>query len=331
MLTLFILHGDGHITRDFSEAALIAALRDPASTFWLDMLKPTDEEIALLDDVFGFHPLAIEDTINYAQRPKIESYNHVGDSVTTGYFYMVFHGPDLETFRESLRTKELDLFVSARYLVTIHDEAMKSVMTVLNRTTSDPAGMLARGTDLLLHNIIDHMVDHYEPILDYLDEALDQLEERALNDPKPDVLSEIASKKKELLNLRRIVGPQREVIAQLTRGEVPFIRETTRIYLRDVMDHLIRVVEMIELYRDLVLGSRDIYLSSIGNNTNQVMKTLTIISVIGLPFTVVTGFFGMNFFDTEGLHRHSVFWIVVFVMLGTVAGLLTWFRVRKWI
>jgi magnesium transporter len=331
MVTLYVLHGDGTITGEFSVPTLFAALRDPTCTFWLDMLKPTDEEIALLDDVFGFHPLAIEDTITYAQRPKIESYNHIGDAMTTGYFYMVFHGPDLETFRERLRTKELDLFVSARYLVTIHDEEMKSVLTVLNRTRSDPLGMLSRGTDLLLHNIIDHMVDHYEPILDYLDEALDELEERALTDPSPSVLSEIANKKKELLNLRRIVGPQREVIAQLTRGEVPFIRESTRIYLRDVQDHLIRVVEMIELYRDLVLGSRDIYLSSIGNNTNQVMKTLTLISVIGLPFTVITGFFGMNYFDTEGLHRHGAFWVTVFVMFGMVAGLLTFFKMRKWI
>jgi magnesium transporter len=331
MLTLYVLHGDGTITSEFSIPTLFAALRDPTCVFWLDMLKPTDEEIALLDDVFGFHPLAIEDTINYAQRPKIESYNHIGDACTTGYFYMVFHGPDLETFRESLRTKELDLFVSARYLVTVHDEEMKSVLTVLNRLKADPVGLLSRGTDILLYNILDHMVDHYEAILDYLDEALDALEERALTDPDPQVLAEIASKKKELLNLRRIVGPQREVIALLTRGEVPFIRECTRIYLRDVQDHLIRVVEMIELYRDLVLGSRDIYLSSISNNTNQVMKTLTIISVIGLPFTVITGFFGMNFFDTEGLHRHVAFWTAVVVMLAAVVGLLTWFKMRKWI
>jgi magnesium transporter len=331
MLTLFILHADHRVTTEFSVPTLFSALRDPTCTFWLDMVKPTDEEIALLDDVFGFHPLAIEDTINYAQRPKIESYNHIGDAVTTGYFYMVFHGPDLETFRESLRTKELDLFVSSRYLVTIHDEEMKSIATVLSRTASDPVGILSRGTDLLLHNILDYLVDHYEPILDYLDGALDELEERALNDPQPSVLQEIASKKKELLNLRRIVGPQREVVAQLTRGEVPFIRESTRIYLRDVQDHLIRVVEMIELYRDLVLGSRDIYLSSIGNNTNQVMKTLTIISVIGLPFTVVTGFFGMNFFDTEGLHPRETFWGAVTIMLVTVGGLLTWFKMRKWI
>jgi magnesium transporter len=150
---------------------------------------------------------------------------------------MVVHGPDLKTFREHLRTKELDLFVSARYLVTIHEEEMKSVMTALTRMKADPLGMLSRGTDLLLHNILDYLVDHYTPILDYLEEALDALEERALNDPQPSVLAEIAQKKKELLNLRRIVGPQREVVAQLTRGEVPFIRESTRVYLRDVQDH----------------------------------------------------------------------------------------------
>jgi magnesium transporter len=191
--------------------------------------------------------------------------------------------------------------------------------------------MLSRGTDLLLHNILDYLVDHYTPILDYLEEALDDLEERALNDPQPSVLQEIATKKKELLNLRRIVGPQREVVAQLTRGEVPFIRESTRVYLRDVQDHLIRVVEMIELYRDLVLGSRDIYLSAIGNNTNQVMKTLTIISVIGLPFTIVTGFFGMNFFDNGELHHHGTFLFAVALMAVSVAGLLVWFMMRKWI
>src|SRR3954470_20998718 len=126
MLRAFIRRGDGTVSNDASPASLSAALRDPKTVFWLDMLKPTDEEFSLLDDVFGFHPLAIEDSIGYSQRPKIESYNHVGDACSQGYFYMVFHGPDLETFREHLRTKEVDMFVSERYLVTIHDEEMRS-------------------------------------------------------------------------------------------------------------------------------------------------------------------------------------------------------------
>src|SRR5687767_3434189 len=201
MLRAFIKKPDGTISNDTSPESLAAAVRDPKTVFWLDMVKPTEEELFLLDEVFGFHPLAIEDTMNYMQRPKIESYNHVGDACRQGYFYMVFHGPDLETFRQRLRTKELDLFVSERYLVTIHEEVMTSVEAVVTRVEVDPARVLDRGTDVLLHNIIDHMVDHYQPILDYLQETLDDLEERALGNPRPQVLTEIAVKKRELLNL----------------------------------------------------------------------------------------------------------------------------------
>ena len=334
MLTLFILHGDGHVTREYTQEALVAALRDPSCVFWLDMMKPGDEEIALLDDVFGFHPLAIEDTMNYAQRPKVESYNHVGDAMTTGYFYMVFHGPDLETFREKVRTKELDLFVSSRYFVTIHEERMLSVETVLNKASADPKRVMERGTDVLLYMVLDHMVDHYDTILDYLEENLDQLEEQAVGDPKPSVLGEIATKKRELLNLRRIVGPQREVIAQLTRGDVPFIREGTRIFFRDVQDHLIRVVELVELYRDLVLGARDMYLSSISNRLNIIMKTLTVITVTALPLTIVTSFYGQNFDVPEFrwlLHHRLSFWGSIILTLGISGTLLAVFRWRKWL
>ena len=318
MLRAFIKYADDRVSHDTSPEALAAALRDKGATFWLDMVKPTDEEYALLDDVFGFHPLAIEDTLNYAQRPKVESYRHVGDACREGYFYMVFHGPDLETFKQRLRTKELDLFLSERYLVTVHEEVMKSIEEVVAKTEIDPARMLDRGTDVMLYSILDHMVDHYTPILDYLQETLDDLEDRALTEPTPDLLTEIAMKKRELLNLRRIVGPQREVVAQLTRGDVPFIREGTRVYLRDVQDHLIRTVESVELYRDLVLGARDIYLSSISNNLNHIMKVLTIITVVALPMTVVTSFFGMNFDGDPGTGIPVWRWF-----LNTTAGLVT--------
>src|SRR5215207_4981039 len=165
MLRAFIKYADDRVSHETSTEALAAALRDKEATFWLDMVKPTDEEYALLDDVFGFHPLAIEDTLNYAQRPKIESYRHVGDACREGYFYMVFHGPDLETFKQRLRTKELDLFVSERYLITVHEEVMRSVEAVITRCEADASHVLDRGTDVLLYNILDHMVDHYGPIL----------------------------------------------------------------------------------------------------------------------------------------------------------------------
>ena len=334
MLTAFIKHGNGRVVRDTSALSLTAALRDPECTFWLDMQKPTDEEIGLLDDVFGFHPLAIEDTMNYMQRPKVESYDHVGDAIAKGYFYMVVHGPDLESFREKVRTKELDLFLSDRYLVTVHDEPMRSVEAVRQRAEADPVRVLDRGTDVLLYSILDHMVDHYEPILDHLQEELDELEEQALGSPGPDLLGRLSSQKRDLFNLRRIVAPQREVIAQLTRGDVPFIREGTRIYLRDVQDHLIRIVEMVELYRDLALGARDIYLSSLSNRLNQVMKALTIITVTALPATIITSFYGQNFDVPEfnWLLQHRIgFWGSMGLIVGLIVVLLDMFHRRKWL
>jgi magnesium transporter len=331
MLNAFIKRPDGTISNDASAESLAAAVKDCQSVVWLDMLKPTDEEYALLEDVFGFHPLAIEDSIHYTQRPKIESYQHVGDACKVGYFYMVFHGPDLETFKQKLRTKELDMFVSERYLLTIHDEEFRSVNDVLQRAKADARVVLDQGIDTLLYNILDRITDAYIPILDYLGEQLDEIEDKALREPSPEVLIAISEKKRELLNLRRVVGPQREVVAQLTRGEVPFIRMETRAYFRDVQDHLVRTVETVELYRDLVLGARDIYLSSISNNLNQIMKTLTIISVIALPLTVVTSFFGMNFKDMPGTDSHWAFWITITVMGVLELVLFYLFKKKKWI
>jgi magnesium transporter len=331
MVSAFIKFEDGTISTDSSPDNLARALRDPKAVFWVDIANPTEEEYGLLDDVFAFHPLAIEDVIGTVQRPKIESYTHVGDACKQGYFYMVIHGPDLETFKEKLRTEELDMFVSEHYFVTIHEQKMKPIMDVLARAKADPRVALDPGIDMLLYNILDHLVDHYEPILDYLGDALDELEDEAAECPSADLLHRISQKKRELLTLRRVIGPQREVLAQLTRGEVPFIRESTRIYLRDVLDHLNRAVENVELYRDLVQGARDLYMSSISNNLNQIMKTLTIISVIALPLTVITGFFGMNFDAIPGLHSPKGFWITIGMMVLIEVALLYLFRRKHWI
>lgn len=332
MLQVFIRTGEGAIVTDSDPACLAAALRDPKATFWVDIMgQGNDEEVALLDDVFGFHPLAIEDTINYQQRPKIESYNHVGDMHRQGYFYMVIHGPDLQTFKERVRTKELDVFVSERYLVTIHEEPMASVEHVARRMRSDPHRVFDAGIDMLLHNILDIMVDSYRPILDHLQETLEDLEDEAVANPRPELLQQISQEKRDLMNLRRIIGPQRDVLAQLTRGEVPFIRESTRIYLRDVQDHLVRAVELIELYRELIASARDLYLSSISNNLNVVMKTLTVITVVAAVLNVITGFFGMNFEHIPGLGSPQAFWTVVGMMLLTISGLTLLFKWRKWL
>lgn len=338
MIRTFIKFGDGHVSTANDEKTLNTALRDPKAVFWVDFEKPEDDEYALLDEVFGFHPLAIEDSINRSQRPKIESYNHIGDACQQGYFYMVIHGVDPKAAKSNrLATQELDMFMSERYLLTIHDEPMQCITHQLNRAKNDPRIVLDPGIDMLLHHVLDKLVDAYQPILDDLQDSLDELEEEAITNPTPDLLTRIATQKRDLLNLRRLIGPQREVVAQLTRGEVPFIRESTRVYFRDVLDHLIRAVEMIELYRDLIVGARDIYMSSISNNLNQIMKTLTIITVIALPMSIITSFFGMNF-STEHigpwswlLNHPAGFWVSMALILAIVFGLLYVFRKRKWL
>ncbi|MBA3272412.1 MAG: magnesium/cobalt transporter CorA [Chthoniobacterales bacterium] len=339
MIRAFIKFGDGHVSTESDPRTLAAALRDHKAVFWVDFEKPEDEEYALLDDIFGFHPLAIEDSINRSQRPKIESYNHIGDACQQGYFYMVIHGVDQKAEKKSnrLATQELDMFMSERYLLTIHDDPMACITLPMARARNDPRIVLDPGIDMLLHQVLDRLVDAYSPILDDLQDSLDELEEEAITDPTPQLLTRIALQKRELLNLRRLIGPQREVIAQLTRGEVPFIRESTRVYMRDVLDHLIRAVEMIELYRDLIVGARDIYMSSISNNLNQIMKTLTIITVVALPMTVITSFFGMNFNDEQVsgwgwvLNHPAGFWISMALILMLVFGLLYLFRKRRWL
>ena len=331
MLTVFILGADGRVTTESDPKTLAAAMRDHKATFWVDMDQPTDEEYGLLDDVFGFHPLAIEDTISYQQRPKIENYNHLGDACDTGYFYMVIHGPDLKTFRENVRTKELDIFVSERYLVTIHDEPMSSIEEVMKRARGDARRLLQQGIDVLLHNILDRLVDHYQPILEHLQESIEKLEDDALTKPSPTLLAELSRERRELLGLRRIIGPQRDVIAQLSRGEVPFIRESTRVYFRDVQDHLARAVEMIELYRELIASARDLYLSSVNNSLNKIMKTLTIVTVVTAVLNVMTGFFGMNFEFPFNLLSTRSFFVSVSLMVCAAITTITLFWWKKWL
>lgn len=330
MLTCCILLGDGQIVTQSDSDALRRALADPKAVFWLDMSEPSDEEYGLLDDVFGFHPLAIEDTVIYNQRPKIEQYDHPGGADPDGYFYMVIHGPDLETFKQQLRYKELDMFVSRRYLLTIHEKPMKSITQTLERVKVDPKTTLEHGIDMLLHHILDRLVDHFQPILDWMQEQLDDLEDAAMQSPTSDTLLRISAKKRELMNLRRVTSPQREVIAMLTRGEAPFIREKTRVYFRDILDHLNRAVETIEIDRDLIQGARDIYMSSINNSLNQIMKALTIISILALPLTVVTSFFGMNFEHMPMLHSAWGLWISMGATLAIEIVLAVIFWKKRW-
>ena len=270
MLNAFIRYEDGRTERSDDLAVISDAFRQPTTSFWLDVLGPGAPDYALLRDLFGFHELAVEDVEKEVQRPKLESYAMVGDALKTDYFFLVIHGPDIDPDPNCLfQTTELDVFFSERYLVTLHDDPMMSVNEIHARVEANPVASLNQGIDILLYDLLDRLVDKYAPILDDFQETLDKLENEAIENPSQEFLLTISDRKTELLNLRRIMTQQRDVLGQLTRGEVPFIRELSRIYFRDVLDHLQREVETIDIYRDLLMGCRDIYMSSINNSSTR--------------------------------------------------------------
>lgn len=328
MLHAFIRFGDGSVSTEATPENIERAFKDERSLFWVDF-DQCDQELKLLDSIFHFHPLAIEDALGHVERAKIDRYLDPDPLHPKGYVYLVVHGPDLER-TEALRTKELDCFLSDRYLLTMHERRLRACEETVQHAGKDPNRFFDLGSDGMLHAVLDRLIDEYEPILDTLQEQIDRLEEVATLNPRPELLRKISREKRELMELRRTVGPSREVLAQLTRGEVPFIRESVRLYLRDVSDHLNRVVESIEMYRDLVTSARDIYLSSLSNNLNQIMKTLTAITVIFLPLNLVTGFFGMNL-EIPGIHSHIAFWLAMAAMLGASMTLAWWLKRKRWL
>ena len=333
MLNAFVRYSDGRVEHATEPDKIASVFHDSSAQFWLDIGAPDDAEHGLLADVFGFHPLVIEDIVHEIQRPKLESYAMIGDKLKNDYFFLVIHGPDIDPDPERLfQTTELDAIFSERYLITIHEAELGSLKDMFNRVHTDPEARLKFGVDVLLYELIDRLVDRYGPILDDFEEVLDKLEEEAIGNPPTEFAVQLSNHKKDLLDLRRIMTQQRDVIGQLTRGEVPFMGTQSRIYFRDVLDHLNREVETIDIYRDLVLGCRDIYMSSINNRLNRIMKTLAIISVVTLPLTVITSFFGMNFADSvPGFTKPLTFAFAMVLMIALPFAFLYLFRKNNWL
>jgi magnesium transporter len=324
MFTAFFRNPDGTFVETDSLLECAKALRQEGVRLWLDVDHPDEWALALLGEAFEFHPLAIEDCLYGEQRVRIDPY---GD-----HFFMVLYAPLLADGERLIETRELALFCSARYVVTVHHQSLDSVTSLLKRCARDPAAFLSQGTDRLLHWIVDCLVDQYQPILDRAEEEATALEDSALNDPTPEVLERLMMIKSELMQLRRYLGPVRDVIAQLARGEFGFVGSQMQLYFRDVLDHLARTIDMLELYRDQVASARDIYLSSTSQRLNEVMKVLTIFATIMLPLTLVSGIYGMNFENLWPPKDHPASFVAVLGIMGAIAlGLLYFFRRRRWI
>jgi magnesium transporter len=288
--------------------------------FWLDLVDPGEEELRLLSDEFGFHPLAVEDSEHFGQRPKAEDYDD--------FVFLVFYG--LSPDEDGL--VEVHCFYSERYLVTVRRDPSPALDGVRGRLESEPDRFAQ--APILLHALLDALVDDFFPVLEQLDERLELIEEHMFAAPKREHLEDIFIMKRRLVRLRRIVVPQRDLLGRIVGGgtELPGMTPEAERYFRDVYDHLVRLAEEIDGDRELMNSGIDAYLSTASNRLNVTIKQLTVIATIFLPLTFLTGFFGQNF---AWMVDHVDSW-QMFVALGlglevvTVIGLLILFRLRGW-
>ena len=291
------------------------------SFFWLDIDRPDAQDYSILRDVFKFHPLAIEDSEKFGQRAKIDDYDD--------YVFLVVYGaaPDDD------RLVEVHCFYSEKFLVTVHRDEAPAFTEVRQRyvkrqkTIDDPGQ--------LLYRIIDGLVDSFFPILADFDDRIDDLEDQTFLHAGDAELQEIFRMKKLLVGMRKAITPQRDMFATLTGGatELPGMTQEDERYFRDIYDHLIRISDLIDTYRDLLTSSMDVYLSTVSNRLNAVMKQLTIIATIFLPLSFITGFFGQNFGWMVGHIRSPATFFVLGMGLeiATVAGLFVLFKKRRWL
>ncbi len=292
---------------------------------WVDLQSPQGEERAALTDLFHFHPLAVEDALHAVQRPKVEEYD---DS-----FFLVAYEVDYDKMRpddDQLVTFQISVFVSARLVVTVHDQASSAIQEMQTRCEQH-SPVLRRGAAYLLYTLLDTLVDRYFPIMDTLSDEIDDLEDRIVQRPRRELLDTIFMVKRRLLKLRKIAGPSRDVLTMLTTRDFPAITSESLPYFRDVSDHLIRIYEMLDSYRELMSGALDAYLSNISNELNLVMQRLTVVTVIFLPLTFVTGVFGMNFkvqpWEPAWDHGQIFWWVMA--GMSVVGCLLFWWFHRK--
>jgi len=281
------------------------------------------EVLELLGECFGLHPLVLEDILNTDQRPKLEDF---GD-----YIFVVLKTFSYNDQSDELEPEQISLILGPSFVLSFQERTGDVFDPIRERIRNGKGRIRRMGADYLAYCLLDSIVDHYFVVLEQVGEEVEFLEEELVTNPTPETLQTIHNLKRDMIFLRKSVWPLREVIGALERGELSLIRESTGIYLRDVYDHTIQVVDTIETFRDMISGMLDIYLSSVSNRMNEVMKVLTIIATIFIPLTLIAGIYGMNFQYMPELGWRWGYPVVWLVMLVIGVLMLVYFRRKRWL
>lgn len=316
------------IRKDLAAQEFPKLIRNRRGILWVDFVAEPPESCRPILEGFGFHHLSIDDALLETHVPKLDDW---GDYLYIVLNYMHAHnsGEDWDT-----AVDEIDTFLGANYIVTHHDRPVAAIDSTWNACDMDPR-TLQDGADHLLYKIADYLIADYMPIIEEIDDGINQIEDQIFDRPSPRTLEKLFALKRVLLSMRRILLPQREVLNKLARDPYRVIDPKDRIFFRDIYDHLVRLHDINESLRDLIGGAQDTYLSVVNNRMNEIMKTLTIITVLFMPLTFLTGYFGMNFFGPHGnldeWTTSPIFYITLAIILLTPVVMFLWMRRRTWI
>ena len=298
--------------------------RDKPGVTWINVDGVHRPEIVKkLGNYFGIHPLVLEDILNTDQRPKMDDF--------CNYIYIVLKMLNYDDERNEVVAEQISLILGQNFVISFQEKEGDGFNRIKERIRGEKSRIRKTRADYLAHALIDLIVDNYFIILEKFEEKIEFLEEGLVTNPTEETLRTIHSLKREMIFLRKLARPLREVISGLERGESSLIQKSTKVYLRDIYDHTVRIIDTIEMLRDMVSGILDVYFSSVSNKTNEVMKILTIISTIFIPLTFVASIYGMNFKNMPELGWYWAYPLVLLVMLAIGISLVFYFRRKKWI
>lgn len=322
MIRSFVLQNGKLLGQDIELIQVQTLLADPTMLLWVDLDNPSESEWkTVLEEIFKFHPLSVEDCIHVSPEPKVDDYET--------YLFMVIHAVDFSRKTEQFSTTELDFFLGKNFLVTYHREPLRSIQSAMDRCLKNPA-QVARASDRLAHTILDALVDNYTPVLDELTSDISDVEEAVFENPRPETLTRVQQLRKEVANLRTIISPQRDVLARFARGDFKVIRPHLVPYYKDICDHLTRIAGMAENYRDALNSVLVLYQNSRANETNAVIKVLTFFTVISTPAMIIGTWYGMNFHSMPELSWEDGYLYAGVLTLVTTVLTVWYFRHKKW-
>lgn len=275
-----------------------------------------------LGNIFDLHPLVMEDILNTDQRPKVEDYD--------GYLYIVLRMLRFDKDQQQIQSEQVSLVMGENFVLSFQEQPGDVFESIRQRLRGGRRIRFMRA-DYLTYALLDAVVDHYFEMLEHLGDQVEELEDQLIDEPGPDSLARIHHYKREMLLLRKAVWPLREVLSRLTRDDSPLIGQETRLYLRDVYDHAVHVIDSIDTIRELLVGMLDLYMSSVSKRMNEIMKVLTIFASLFMPLTFIAGVYGMNFTVMPELHWRWGYPAVMLLMLVIFSGLLIAFRRNRWI